>query len=148
MPALDHKSAPRPARDAESQVRANEFLRDRTLHRATKFSFSALPVVSNRQFVARVEMAVMHSKQRLGRVSNLHSRDLLRPRRVIFSKCPTAKMEIRESPGRIAFEVRVAPRASRDSVEGEHAGALKILLTAPPSTIAPMNFRAVFSPIV
>jgi uncharacterized protein len=41
-------------------------------------------------------------------------------------------MEIKESPGTIPFEVRVAPRASRDSVEGEHAGALKILLTAPP----------------
>ncbi|MFY9753985.1 MAG: DUF167 domain-containing protein [Candidatus Acidiferrales bacterium] len=32
----------------------------------------------------------------------------------------------------VAFPVRISPRASRDAIEGEHAGALKVRLTAPP----------------
>lgn len=32
----------------------------------------------------------------------------------------------------VRFEVQVAPRASREAVLGEHDGALKIALTAPP----------------
>jgi len=34
--------------------------------------------------------------------------------------------------GTLRFTVRVAPRASRDSVLGIHDGALKVALTAPP----------------
>ena len=30
------------------------------------------------------------------------------------------------------FAVRVSPRASRDAIEGEYQGALKVRLTAPP----------------
>ena len=41
-------------------------------------------------------------------------------------------IEITERAGAIAFAVRVTPRASRNAIEGEHAGALKIRLTAPP----------------
>src|SRR3984957_10598194 len=41
-------------------------------------------------------------------------------------------MEIRESRGSVSFAVRVSARASRDAIEGEHAGALKVRLTAPP----------------
>jgi len=41
-------------------------------------------------------------------------------------------IEITEHAGAVAFAVRVTPRASRDTIEGEHAGALKIRLTAPP----------------
>jgi uncharacterized protein len=41
-------------------------------------------------------------------------------------------MEIKQSLEAVSFDVRVAPRASRDAIEGEHAGALKIRLTAPP----------------
>ena len=32
----------------------------------------------------------------------------------------------------IVFAVRVTPRASRDAIEGEYQGALKVRLTAPP----------------
>ena len=41
-------------------------------------------------------------------------------------------MEITVNAGTILFRVRVQPRASRDAIEGEHAGALKVRLTAPP----------------
>jgi len=41
-------------------------------------------------------------------------------------------IEITERAGAVAFAVRVTPRASRNAIEGEHAGALKIRLTAPP----------------
>jgi uncharacterized protein len=43
-----------------------------------------------------------------------------------------AKVEIRERDGEMTFAVRVAPRASRDAIEGEYQGALKVRLTAPP----------------
>lgn len=41
-------------------------------------------------------------------------------------------VETRESEGGVTFAVRVAPRASRDAIEGEYNGALKVWLTAPP----------------
>lgn len=41
-------------------------------------------------------------------------------------------IEITERDGAIVFAVRVTPRASRDAIEGEHQGALKVRLTAPP----------------
>jgi uncharacterized protein len=37
-----------------------------------------------------------------------------------------------EKDGAVTFVVRVAPRASRDAIEGEYQGALKVRLTAPP----------------
>ncbi len=43
-----------------------------------------------------------------------------------------AAIEIAERDGAITFAVRVAPRASRNAIEGAHAGALKVRLTAPP----------------
>ncbi|MGD0963469.1 MAG: DUF167 domain-containing protein [Candidatus Acidiferrales bacterium] len=39
---------------------------------------------------------------------------------------------MQERDGIVTFAVRVAPQASRDAIAGEHAGALKVRLTAPP----------------
>jgi uncharacterized protein len=41
-------------------------------------------------------------------------------------------MEITVDGNAVFFRVRVQPRASRDAIEGEHVGALKVRLTAPP----------------
>ena len=41
-------------------------------------------------------------------------------------------IEISERDGSFVFVVRVIPRASRDAIEGEYQGALKVRLTAPP----------------
>jgi hypothetical protein len=41
-------------------------------------------------------------------------------------------IECAQRDGSITFVVRVQPRASRDAIEGEHEGALKVRLTAPP----------------
>jgi uncharacterized protein (TIGR00251 family) len=41
-------------------------------------------------------------------------------------------IEISERDGSVVFAVRVTPRASRDAIEGEYQGALKLRLTAPP----------------
>ena len=40
--------------------------------------------------------------------------------------------DVTTTPTGVRFEVRVAPRASRDAVLGVHEGALKVALTAPP----------------
>ena len=42
------------------------------------------------------------------------------------------EMEIAASDGSVSFYVQVQPRASRDAIEGEYTGALKVRLTAPP----------------
>ncbi len=41
-------------------------------------------------------------------------------------------IDIMEAPDGITFGVRVTPRASRDAIDGEHQGALKVRVTAPP----------------
>jgi hypothetical protein len=41
-------------------------------------------------------------------------------------------IEILERNGSVVFAVRVTPRASRDAIEGEYQGALRVRLTAPP----------------
>ena len=40
-------------------------------------------------------------------------------------------MEIAQHPNGVTFAVRVTPRASRDAIDGEYQGALKVRLTAP-----------------
>lgn len=39
---------------------------------------------------------------------------------------------MKERNGAVEIRVRVAPRSSRDAVQGEYNGALKVRLTAPP----------------
>lgn len=41
-------------------------------------------------------------------------------------------IETRRQADAVVVEVRVIPRASADRIQGEHAGALKVALTAPP----------------
>ena len=41
-------------------------------------------------------------------------------------------LRVRREDGAITFEVRVAPRSSRDRVVGVQDGVLKVALTAPP----------------
>jgi uncharacterized protein len=41
-------------------------------------------------------------------------------------------IEVQERGGAVTFAVRVIPRASRDAIEGEYQGAVKVRLTAPP----------------
>jgi uncharacterized protein (TIGR00251 family) len=41
-------------------------------------------------------------------------------------------IETTERDGALVFAVRVTPRASREGIEGEYQGALKVRLTAPP----------------
>jgi uncharacterized protein (TIGR00251 family) len=41
-------------------------------------------------------------------------------------------IEVSARGNAVVFSVRVTPRASRDSIEGEFQGALKVRLTAPP----------------
>lgn len=41
-------------------------------------------------------------------------------------------LQIKETPEGVTFPVRVLPRSSRNEIAGEHEGALKVKLTAPP----------------
>lgn len=41
-------------------------------------------------------------------------------------------LAMQEKDGDVVFTVRVQPRASRNAIEGEWQGALKVRLTAPP----------------
>ena len=43
-----------------------------------------------------------------------------------------AMLKVTEREGAVVFSVRVQPRASRNAIEGEYQGALKVRLTAPP----------------
>jgi uncharacterized protein len=41
-------------------------------------------------------------------------------------------IEVAERDGTVTFAVRLTPRASREAIEGEYQGALKVRVTAPP----------------
>jgi uncharacterized protein (TIGR00251 family) len=45
---------------------------------------------------------------------------------------PDQTLSLREAAGAVCFGVRVSPRASREQINGVHAGALKLSLTAAP----------------
>ena len=45
---------------------------------------------------------------------------------------PNRAIDVRDRGGAVIFTVRVIPRASRDAIEGEYQGALKVRLSAPP----------------
>lgn len=44
----------------------------------------------------------------------------------------SAMIDYSEKDGRVTFNVRVVPRASRSEIVGEHDGALRVRLAAPP----------------
>ena len=41
-------------------------------------------------------------------------------------------IKLTEREGTVTFAVRLTPRASREAIEGEYQGALKVRVTAPP----------------
>jgi uncharacterized protein (TIGR00251 family) len=41
-------------------------------------------------------------------------------------------LELKETDGAVTIKIRAQPRASRTEIIGEHAGAIKIKLAAPP----------------
>lgn len=41
-------------------------------------------------------------------------------------------IDVKESGGAVTFSVRVVPRASKTEIVGEHDGALKVRIAAPP----------------
>ena len=41
-------------------------------------------------------------------------------------------IEIKEQEGAVTLRIRVQPRASRTALAGEHAGAIKLKIAAPP----------------
>ena len=41
-------------------------------------------------------------------------------------------IELRETNGSVTLKLRVQPRASRTEITGEHGGALKLKISAPP----------------
>lgn len=45
---------------------------------------------------------------------------------------PIAVIDYSEKENKLTFTVRVVPRASRSEIVGEHAGALRVRLAAPP----------------
>lgn len=46
---------------------------------------------------------------------------------------PVAGLLLKRSGAGISLTVRISPRAARAAIGGEHAGALKVSVTAPPS---------------
>jgi uncharacterized protein (TIGR00251 family) len=87
---------------------------------------------SNRHFAVRLKNGVNSSKQTVTDGSNRNISDPPRSKRAPTPHNRGLKMEVTESSGTVSFLVRVSPRASRDAIEGEHAGSLKVRLTAPP----------------
>jgi uncharacterized protein (TIGR00251 family) len=87
---------------------------------------------SNRHFAVRLKNAVNSSKQKTAHRSNRNISDPLRAKNAGTAPHRGLQMEIKESSGTVSFSVRVSPRASRDAIEGQQAGSLKVRLTAPP----------------
>ena len=71
----------------------------------------------------------LSAQRRRGRRENTH---VQHGRGNVRRRSESRLIEIQERGNEIVFAVRVSPRASRDGIAGEHQGATKIQLTAPP----------------
>jgi uncharacterized protein (TIGR00251 family) len=50
----------------------------------------------------------------------------------VIAGVATVMINSTEKDGKVLFKVRVVPRSSRNEIVGEHDGALRVKLTAPP----------------
>jgi|SRR5271156_2026441 len=132
MPQLDDKIRSRATQAAASRPMGEAIVRITVGSQLAGLVLPSLPVNSNRQLAVRFEIAVNPSKQTAEDRSNRHIWDPLHDKRAPIAHHRGLEMKIKESPGSVSFAVRVSPRASRDAIEGEHSGALKVRLTAPP----------------
>ena len=77
MPPFDHKTQSRLIPAAESRLRGGEIVPARASLLASQIAGPGLNIISNRQFLVRLETAVNYSKQKVESDSNRHFWDPL-----------------------------------------------------------------------